>query len=115
MVNEVWLPAAIRFGIDYKDFWGLNPKILKLYQARYEEQIDVMHMEGWIHGQYMLAAIETALDSKKNPYPKEPFMCVGKEESAFNPDEQAAIEFGAWAKAIGTNLRSKEQEVEQNV
>ena len=85
-----------------------------MYQERYEEQYENMHINAWVQGQYMVAAIAASFDGKKNPYPEEPFGLEKKEEENQETDKLAAIAFEAWAGVISkdSSLITENKEVE---
>lgn len=86
---SVWLPSAIRFGIPYDVFWGLNPKIMNIYQEAYrkdlEERQQVIDYEAWLHGQYQMMSIGAVM-SKKCKYPKRPITM--QEQSSLGGEER---------------------------
>lgn len=76
MIDNVWLPAAIRFGIPVSEFWYLNPKYMKMYQDDYinrkKEEIQLLDISAYYNGIYVQNAIASCFD-KKMKYPKKPF------------------------------------------
>lgn len=83
MIDEVWLPAALRFGISMDVFWGLNPKYLYMYQEEYirekEEQMKLMDIAAYYQGLYVQQAIGSCF-SKRAKYPKKPLSMKNAEK-----------------------------------
>lgn len=77
MIDDVWLPAALRYGISMDVFWNLNPKYMYMYQKEYirekEEQIKLMDISAYYNGMYVQQAI-AACFSKNAKYPKKPLL-----------------------------------------
>lgn len=75
-IYNVWLPSAIRYGIDIHTFWSLNPRIMYAYQDAYieqkKEEIRLLDASAYMNGMYNIRAIMAALNGKKSPYPEKP-------------------------------------------
>lgn len=72
----MYLPAAIKYGISYDDFWKMNPRIMEIYQKGYMDEVkqkqQLMNYQAWLNNQYTMMAIGSAFN-RKNKYPKKPF------------------------------------------
>lgn len=77
IIQEIWLPAAIRLNIPYEQFWGMNPRIIYMYQDamrdNIEQQQKIMDYQAWLNGSYIVSAIQVALSPRKCKYPNEPY------------------------------------------
>lgn len=75
------MPAAIRYGIDVRTFWTLNPRIMYAYQDAYIEQkkqeMKMIDISAYYQGMYVQQAI-TSCFSKKAKYPKKPLSLIEK-------------------------------------
>lgn len=80
----MWLPAALRFGIQLDVFWNLNPKYMYMYQDEYirekEEQMKLLDVSAYYQGLYVQQAIASCF-SKKAKYPKLPLSMEQKRKS----------------------------------
>ncbi|MEY8509696.1 hypothetical protein AALA78_15935 [Lachnospiraceae bacterium 42-17] len=99
---NIWLPAALRYGISYETFWNLNPRIMDIYQEAYkkslEEKYKVMDYKAWLHGQYQVASIGAAL-SRKCKYPAQP-LGMAEEKKGLSEEEK----FLLWAKEFNSQF-----------
>lgn len=90
MINEIWLPAALRFGIPIEVFWNLNPKYMYMYQDEYirekEEQIKLLDVAAYYQGLYVQQAIASCF-SKRARYPKKP-LSLTEQEKPLSGEEQ---------------------------
>lgn len=105
----MWLPAALKYGVPYEAFWKMNPKRLKPFQDAYnqkmQDEADKINYSCWLMGQYMVCAIQKALEPKKSKYPDQPFGMQGN-----NGDEDSdisAIKFGEFADAFNHAFKKK--------
>lgn len=68
----------------------MNPKRLKPFQNDYNQKMqaeaDKMDYSCWLMGQYLVCAIQKALDPKKAKYPNQPFGM-----RSFDEDEDSDI------------------------
>ena len=92
MINDVWLPAAIRMGIPVDVFWQLNPKYMYMYQDNYikekQEQMKMLDVAAFYQGLYVQQAIVSCFD-KKSKYPKKPLSIEAEEKKKLeNMSEQ---------------------------
>lgn len=83
MIDNVWLPAAIRFGIPVSEFWNLNPKYMMMHQDNYirekEEELKMIDVSAYYNGMYIQSAIACNF-SKKVKYPKKPLSFKNEEK-----------------------------------
>lgn len=61
--NE-WFPQANAIGISWKEFWTLNPRIIKCMLKGYNEKRKEIDMTMWMMEQYIHDAVFVALDHK---------------------------------------------------
>lgn len=96
MINEVWLPAALRMEIPVDVFWELNPKYMYMYQDNYikekEEQVKLLDVSAFYNGLYVQQAIASCFN-KHAKYPKKPYSIVEKKKP-LSGEEQ----FKLWAE-----------------
>lgn len=82
-IYDVWLPAAIRYGIDIQTFWTLNPRIMYVYQDAYietkKQEMKMLDVSAYYNGLYVQQAIASCF-SKKAKYPKQPLSLAKKEK-----------------------------------
>lgn len=105
LINTVWLPAALRFGIPVDVFWDLNPKYMYMYQEEYirekEEQIKLLDVSAYYQGLYVQQAIASCF-SKKAKYPKKPLSLMPKKK-ALSGEEQ----FKLWVQEYNKRFDEK--------
>lgn len=65
-------------GISYRDFWGMNPRIINFYAEQYKNRRNEEDLKQWQLGQYILAAISTIAKGK---YPKKPAFQIEEQEN----------------------------------
>lgn len=101
-------------------FWDLNPKRLEPWQRNYEftEQLrrDEQDYMAWLSGQYVLAAIGSAIDGKKSPYPSEPFTVAQRRiehEEQVTANRAAADKFAAFAMAFNAGFKKRQEAITQ--
>lgn len=96
-IYNIWLPAAIRYGIDIRTFWTLNPKIMFAYQDAYIEmkrlEFEQIETGAYLNGIYNLHAMAAAFDGKKNPYPKQLLLSSNSNNEEENLTEEQKIEY----------------------
>lgn len=109
MIDQIWLPAAIRYRIPYDIFWKMNPKILTIYQDAYiqnkEEEYKSADYRAWLEGAYILRSIQCALSPKKIKYYEKPF--TAEEKSTLSDEEK----FLLWVEEF--NRRFEEQTADE--
>lgn len=67
------MPYALMMGVTYRDFWEMNPRIIKFYAERYKNKRNEEDLKQWQLGQYITAAISTI---GKGKYPKKPLFQI---------------------------------------
>lgn len=97
-IYKIWLPAAIRYGIDICTFWTLNPRIMYAYQDAYieqkQEEMQMLEVNAYMAGIYNMRAIAAIVDGKKHAYPSKPLMLTkGKEQEPEELTEEQKIEY----------------------
>lgn len=110
---EYYLPKAIKYGIRYKDFMDMTPKVFNAYRKANEEEeqkkVDLIDYSAWLNGLYVRRAIASCF-SKDSKYPEKPFTEEEREKSfrEENPDKAAAFGFGIYADAFNALRKSGE-------
>lgn len=90
MFENEWLPYALMIGITYKEFWNMNPHIIKFYAEQYKNKRNEEDLKQWQLGQYMSAAVSCIFPEGK--YPKKPMFQIGEENKEITEkDIQMAI------------------------
>lgn len=83
-IYEIWLPAAVHYGIDINTFWKLNPKIMYIYQDAYlkkkKDEMQTLDIQAYFQGMYVQNAIASCFN-KKAKYPKKPLSLKREEQS----------------------------------
>ena len=95
------------------EFWSFyNPKYMVIRQKEYLSEVksryDFADFQAWKHGEYMISAIQKALEPKKAKYPDSPHSMTKSEEVQTYPEIQAR-KFEDWA-----NVFNKKFENQQN-
>ena len=78
-----WLPFAISYGMNHKDFWDSNPAIVNAYVKAYSEKYKLDDAKMWAMGNYCFMAVYSAVgkifcDKKfESIYPERP-LTVGE-------------------------------------
>lgn len=123
--NE-YLPHALSIGIQEKDFWGMNPRRLKVhikaYKLKREEQLTYDNYIAYLSGIYVMDALSSTVGNmfknkgaKPNQYPEKPYELGDKKEEELSQDEiqrQTELLF-ARLNVMGKNFemqKKKEQE-----
>lgn len=108
LIEDIWLPAALRFGISMDVFWTLNPKYMYLYQSEYvrekEEQIKLLDVSAYYNGLYVQQAIASCF-SKKAKYPQKPFSLM-PQKKAISKEER----FKLWIQEYNRKFDEKSKE-----
>lgn len=100
----MWLPTAIRAGMDCQTFWRSNPKRLKQFcEARkFAEDID---LQAWATGYYVASAFGGKWPTKPE------LLSVAAENDQEQPeeaeDEIAAKKFEAWMSVFNAQFRKR--------
>ena len=80
---------AIAIGINHKDFWIMNPRLIYLYGEAYQLQQKQQDIMNWYNGRYFLSALRVALSgfskNSKEKYMEKPiFEQLEEEENRQN-------------------------------
>lgn len=82
------------YGVEYRTFWLLNPKKLKIFEKDFEKKQELaqarMNLEAWVHGIYVQNAIASVL-GKNYKYPSKPHELFGTKPKTVE-DEGLAFE-----------------------
>lgn len=114
-IYNVWLPAAIRYGISYETFWSLNPRIMDIYQKAYiqkkKEEFEQIETMAWLNGRYVMSAVGACF-SKNAKYPELPQRNNNSEKTEGISDdlraEIAAKKFEAFAEVFNKKFENKQ-------
>ena len=82
-------PIYMSYGMTYQEYWYGHPEITKFYRDAHILKNKSRNQELWLQGKYFVEAIATALDPKKNKYPKEPYEIYPKTEAEKKADALA--------------------------
>lgn len=80
MFENEWFPKANAIGVSWKEFWGMNPHIIKLLLKGHEEKIKEQDYMAWLSNQYTLSAVSVAVEhclagkKAKSKYIEKPIM-----------------------------------------
>lgn len=76
---------------------------MAIYQKEYEERLEFEAKErefsAWLHGAYIVNAVQAALNPKEAPYPNNPFMNDDSKDE-HEDSEISAIKFAEYAEAF---------------
>lgn len=101
MFEKEWFPKAYSIGITWKEFWGLNPKIINLmidgYKEKKQAEIEEQNFLAYIQGAYFADAIMATIGNaftkgKKHEYPKEPYEIAKSKKLTSETELQAQRE-----------------------
>lgn len=90
--NE-WFPRANAIGISWKEFWTMNPHIIKCLMKGHNEKIKEQDYLSWIFGQYTLSAVSVAVEhilngkKAKSKYFEKPLLAEVIEDSMLTQEE----------------------------
>lgn len=106
-IYNIWLPAAIRYGIDIRTFWTLNPRIMYAYQDAYmekkKEEMQLIEVSAYMAGAYNMRAMAAIVNGKKHAYPSKPLMLA--EEKEPEPEELTEEQKIKYQKQLLMQLR----------
>lgn len=80
MFENEWFPKANAIGVSWHEFWGMNPRIIKLLIKGHEEKIKEKDYFAWLFNQYTLSAVSVAVEHNlagrkaKSKYIEKPIM-----------------------------------------
>lgn len=85
---------------------------MDMYQNEYLKSIETEYEKidyiAWIHGEYMISAIQAALIPKKVKYPDEPYSIQQKNKNQIPQELQAEIQsrkFEEWANVFNKKFQ----------
>lgn len=70
-INKKILPNALMIGVDYKQFWKLNPRTLDPFVKAFSLRQEYDDFNAWRQGKYIRMAIVSSLN-KDAKYPEKP-------------------------------------------
>lgn len=79
----------------------------KEYIELLNDEYEKIEYAAWRHGQYVISAVQKALDPKKAKYPDRPF---GKNEETQQHPEIQARKFEDWANAFNKKFEQEYQD-----
>lgn len=86
---------------------------MEMYQKEYLDGIkskyEFADFQAWKQGEYMIAAIQMALEPKKAKYPDKPYSMSKSDELQTHPEIQAR-KFEDWANAFNKKFISRSAE-----
>lgn len=111
VINDIWVPLGVRYGIPMAVFYKLNPKLMVRYQPYMNEWVKerLTHdsVAGWLAGSYVRDAIGSNF-SKSHRYPDKPISFYdepdGDEQEQFTDAER----FKAFAAVFNKQFTEKE-------
>jgi len=111
MIEEEWLPNALAIGVQYSDFWKLNPRRLrhfnKAYQLKKEEEFEIINFQTWLQGIYF-GQVLSASFSKNEKYFEEPIKFNKNKEDLIEDSKKEAEKFNAIAHMFNSSFDKKE-------
>lgn len=60
-IERTFLPTALAIGVDYGDFWNLNPRLLKAFVEADRVKKRQIELEMYVSGRYVFDAVSLAL------------------------------------------------------
>lgn len=120
MIEDTWLPVALRVGVTYKDFWELTPHDMNLivdsYRTGLKEKMDYDNLICYLQGRYIVDALLCTVGNmfskkgaKNHEYPKEPYELNPKEEKELTEEEK-----DTQVKQLFANLELMKENFERN-
>lgn len=104
LINDYWLPLAIKCGISISEFRDMTPKQLNIFKSVREEQIqeeyDKINYTAWLNGVYFGHAIGSSI-FPRNKYPNKPF----DNSKSVEDSENDAVKFAQWVQAFNRTLK----------
>lgn len=84
-------------GVSWQEFWGMNPRIIKLLDKGHEEKIKEQDYIAWLFNQYTLSAVSVAVEhclageKAKSKYIEKPFLQDIERTERKNKESQEEI------------------------
>ena len=107
-IEKEWLPTALVVGVQYNDFWLMNPKRIKSFVSAYEinrkNRAEEANLRAWLIGIYVAHAVGS-LVSSNNKYPEEPMDMFGEGMSPEDRQAQEAELFRAYVAEINKQFK----------
>lgn len=99
MFENEWFPKANAIGVTWQEFWGMNPRIIKLlikgFKEKNELELQIENQIAHLQGKYFVDALLTvvgnaikAKGSKPYEYPKKPYEFTKEEETELTEEEK---------------------------
>lgn len=93
------MPSALAIGVDYRDFWDLNPRLLKVFVDADRMKKRQLEIEMYISGRYVFDAVSLALANafrKKGTQPQnwleEPYRLIPLTDTELEAQAEAERE-----------------------
>lgn len=83
MFENEWFPKANAIGVSWKEFWGMNPHIIKLLLKGHDIKTKMEDEKMWMMGLYVASALDSTVcnaflwrrkGEKGHGYEKQPFL-----------------------------------------
>ena len=99
MFENEWFPKANAIGVTWQEFWGMNPRIIKLlikgFKEKNELELQIENQIAHLQGKYFVDALLTvvgnaikAKGSKPYEYPKKPYEFSKEEITELTEEEK---------------------------
>lgn len=102
-------------GMSEEQFWHSNPRIIKVWEQAYKDEMNAKNRMEHIYGRYTLSAMITAVDhclngrKAKSEYLDEPIRLFPKTEEEKAIDAEIELQkFIAWGNSMISNSKSKQ-------
>ena len=113
IINKVWLPNALLYGVSYETFWTLNPTKLEPFQKKREmeakEQATALDTLAWSVGSYVVDAMAIFLGRNAPAYPSQPRSMNSTEDAPPGAKMTDADRFAAFAAEHNKRLRQRRE------
>lgn len=97
------MPYYLSIGVSWEKFMDSCPNDLKPYETAYQVKVNRQDIENWQLGQYLMAAISSAL-SPQAKYPKKPMFQIAQKKECNScgesQEEIAVFEMKQRTKAL---------------
>lgn len=120
MFENEWFPKANAIGVSWKEFWNMNPRIIRLLIKGHEEKIKEQDYLAWLFNQYTLSAVSTAVEhclagkKAKTQYIKQPFFSKVQKEEKEEISEEKRIEMENYKLAMSLRIMQANFEINKN-
>ncbi len=112
MFENEWFPRANAVGVSWREFWTMNPRIIKLLIKGHEEKIKEQDYLAWMFNQYTLSAVSVAVEhclagiKARSEYIKSPILQETRQEN--NNYKESNEDVAVYEMKIRTNALRKQ-------